>query len=349
MSSSTSSSEPQVLPQAEDAGEAPPAAAAARWPTLGEEFKAIAVAVLALLAVEAWARFRPMKWDQARIAAFPAEAARLSAQPAPRVILLGNSLTWNFYDTKLIHREMAAAGAEPVEFFNAGLHTSGLVEWQYVLKSRFIGKVRPPMVAVINLSPGAAQDGDASGIRLSWLAEEIGWADLPALALDLPPEQFGGVLHCKLLKTPISRTDLHFATIGHLSPNWWGGRTWVNGTLHRASRERREAQFDAAHPLPPPTYERFGRLLRMGRENGVPIVVVALPVSFHYDLDPQIERVVREHGMTFLDLRHDPALKIPVGHYHDEWHLKIEGVEIYSSFVARKFPELIHRLVRAKP
>ena len=341
MSSSTSKSEARGL-----AEETAPAVAAPRWPTVTEELKALAVVVLALLAVEAWARLRPPRWDRETIASFPAEARRLSAQPAPRVVLLGNSLTVNFYDTGLIHREMAAAGAEPVEFFNAGLHTSSLFEWHYVLRSQFVGKVRRPMVAVINLSPGAAQDGDASGIRLSWLAEETRWSDVPALALDLPPEQFGGYLHAKLLKTPISRNDLHFATLGHLSPNWWGGKTWVNGTLHRAARERWEAQFDATHPRPAPTYERLRRLLRLGRDNGIPIVVVALPVSFHYDLDPQIERTVRDAGMTFLDLRDDPGLRIPVEHYHDEWHLKSQGVEIYSRFVARRFPALIRGLVR---
>jgi hypothetical protein len=84
----------------------------------------------------------------------------------------------------------------------------------------------------------------------------------------------------------------------------------------------------------PHTYGRLERLIQLAGQKGVRVIFVAMPLRDAYTMDPLVQKIVEDGGMTFVDCREVAGLGRES--YIDEMHLKPEGAAVYSQFLARQ-------------
>lgn len=306
------------------------------------EVKALAVALLALLALEWHARdlaSRPI-WDRLLLRDLPANAKALDEKPGTSVVMLGNSLTRNGYDFDQLAREMPQYSSSPPNVLNMAMYGSSLVEWQYVFKNNFIETGYPPDIAIVNCSPGAVQDRSRHELRCDWLAIETKWSDAPSLLLHDFKDVglFGDYAVSKASSAFAQRWDLRTNFLSKYIAHYVEGTTWVNDQANLAAmaQERRDVASAEQHQ----TYNTLKRFLALAGSHQVRVIVVALPVKDRYTVDPELVRTVEAAGHRFWDLTYlSPELQ--GGFEPDGWHMNKIGQERFTRAMAKLLPDAV--------
>jgi hypothetical protein len=93
-------------------------------------------------------------------------------------------------------------------------------------------------------------------------------------------------------------------------------------------------------PAPAATHRMIGRLMRLARERGICAVVVAMPISDSYDLDPGLLKCIHDEGADLIDARRIDGLT-PDRFIADRWHMTQEGADIFADFVGKRLPAVV--------
>ena len=312
------------------------------------ELKVILVVVAVVGLFEAGARVRDHyspKGDESLLRGFARDARELKAEPGIRVILMGNSLTRGGYNLEVFQKELQAAGGGPISVRNCGMHGSMMVEWYYVFKQNFIG-ANAPDVLVVSLSPDGGEDGNPHAFRISWLSYEVGWRDVPELAatdlrsFDLSTQFMLARLSSAMAHQWNLRVDLVYTHI----PHFWEGMQTLNGRVNLAAINRAKSVRGA--PPPAPTYALLKRFMALIAANHTRLLVVAMPVREHYEIDPGLPRALEAGGMAFMDCRDIQGLT--PDKFADGWHLTDEGTTVFSKYMARHLPGRLNEIVGRK-
>ena len=292
----------------------------------------VAFVVLVVMAgVELFTRFKlfRMSKDFRRFTDYPALASTLD-RPVD-IAFIGNSATLRGVDpTRFAQALREASGIEA----RAGLFTadaSRINTWHYMLEHYFWRPRVGPRTFVITFYEDDLADGNR--IEIGRLAQFFtDWRDWPeVLGTDLTDfGQRAEFIVSSLWATQASRARIRERTLG-LIPGYGDYLTEANQALYRHRQ-------GAEPPRRKRTHAALERLLARAHDEGSRLIFVAYPTlaCAHgkcYDLDPETVGIVRQAGMTLIDLRHAPELGPE--RYADDVHLDDEGRARFSRMLGR--------------
>lgn len=291
------------------------------------ELKVVLVVLLVLAGSEVLIRFTEpwLSLDVKHIQQIPAISESLVAGKGERILFLGNSEVRAGIDPKIIEEELKNRGIAPVHIERVFPDATQLPEWDRAFKHYFVSKARLPEVLVLCFSDSALQDSNAvDPTRLGHYYSSAG--EMPEI-LGQDVREFE------------SRAEFVLASLSFSFANRMRVRTraldvLVPGYRDSAQRINHNNKRGSSQALAQNTYNRLSRFLSLAREQGVRVIVVAMPISNPYPLDPQIKSTVEVAGMSFLDCRNVDGLN--AGSFVDEIHLASSGMQVYSRFLGRE-------------
>jgi len=269
--------------------------------------------------------------DRTHIHAIPAIAEGLHGKPAPRVLVLGNSLTMWGVDMDRLQHELTAR--HPAEVHLGKVYPVGtdLVDFHYLPRRYFTDPGLAPDVVVVGFVAHHIDDRPAKRHRR--LGRHF-------TSLQAMPELFSHELLSFERRAENVLSHL-FASFGdqllwkeiilHCVPEMPAGSRDVDRKLERIADALAESRGEA------PTFHRLERYMELLRGHGVDAIFVAMPLPEVWDMDQKLPRTVRDAGMTFVDARSIEGLT--PAHYQDGYHLAADGAAIYSRFLAARIAE----------
>jgi hypothetical protein len=275
--------------------------------------------------------------DRGRLHSFAQQSRELSAQSGMRAAFVGNSLTVGGYgDFGPFLNSTRKAGYDNYHCQMLGLYGSTLAEWFYTFKHNYIDAGRPLDVLVVNLSPNSGEDPGPSYPRIAWLPEEGGLTNLPEITTWAfsRAEQRGEYLTASLLSPFAYRAELRCWIHAPIIYRYFEGWQRMNNAMKAI-----EKPATSNAPVPSPGYNMLRRLMRLGREHGTCVVFVAMPISYHYELDAELIRTIREEGMYLIDAREMDGLT--ADKFADGWHLSKAGAGIFAAHIGRQLPPIV--------
>jgi hypothetical protein len=292
------------------------------------ELKVVAVVLLVLAGSEILLRFTEpwLSLDVKHIQQIPAISESLVAGKGERILFLGNSEVRAGIDPNIIEEELRNQGIAPVHIERVFPDATQLPEWDRAFKHYFINKARLPEVLVLCFSDSALQDNNAvDPTRLGHYYSSAG--EMPEI---LGQEMRGFESRAEFVLASLSfsyanRMRVRTRAMDMVVPGYRDSAQRINRGMKRSHSQAAAAQN---------TYNRLSRFLSLAREQGVRVIVVAMPISSPYPLDPQIKSTVETAGMSFLDCRNVDG--ISAQSFVDEIHLASSGMRVYSRFLGRE-------------
>ncbi len=291
------------------------------------EVKVLAMVALVLAGCELVVRlFERRQVFDVRV---PALSQRLAEGEGQRVLVLGNSLVRDNVNADILAEEMRAQGVAPIHVERIYLMNTIINDWYYAFKHHFLETGRLPDVLVICFSNNHLED---ASIQRSLVARyHSSLRDIPHIFRE-DTRDFDGRVEFLLSAGSASfthRTTVERRVLDAVIPHYRESAMRVNRALTAAARQRR-GNYQ-------PTYRHLEQLIRLAKDHGVRVILVAVPVESHYPIDPQIKGVAETAGVTFIDAR--PATGLSKESYTDGMHMNSEAAAIYSRFLARQLAD----------
>lgn len=269
--------------------------------------------------------------DREHIHAIPEISRELHAQPKPRVLILGNSLTKRGVDMGCLQNRLSEVQGREVHL--AKVHPVGtdLVDFHYLTRVYFTDPGHAPDVIVVGFVAHHIDDRPAKRHRR--LGRHF-------TSFKTMPELFAHDLHTFEHQTENVLSHV-FASFG--DQLLWKERLLQYvpemraGTLDVDRKLERIADAEVAARGAGPTFHRLERYIELLRSHGIHGIFVAMPLPEVWDMDEKLPRTVREGGMTFVDARAVEGLT--PDSFADGYHLGEDGTLVYSRFLAERIAE----------
>lgn len=295
---------------------------------LGSTETRVVIALLALIALaDVGLRLTDsrLSGNLAHVEAIP-EIVAEAGQPEQRSLLvLGNSLTNNGVAPELMSERLSDLKVAKVT-----PDATDLWDWQCLLDHQVIERQNVQFdTVVIGFAWHLLSDQsrvDAS--RLGALYCEFGDLVQPRQVGLKNSGDIGEFMAAKLLRTYALRDTLrnHFFQVS--VPNYVeftqaGNAARAGHATTSAAKTGQEARH---------TYETFTALVERLKNEGTRVIIVAMPVQQHYELDAELLSLNVQGVLELLDLRKLPGIE-PT-HYLDGIHLNSTGQQILSRALA---------------
>jgi hypothetical protein len=256
--------------------------------------------------------------------------AELSTQLRPigpaQVLILGNSLSRQAFDRKVLERRWQLPDGTPTR--TAALHpdASGIIEWSQAFRRHVQLPGCRPQVVLIGTGRTHLLDptGDLEIDRLgAWLvppSERWRFAQNEGLTL----EQGLPFLLASQSQLFANRSRIQPLTFYNLVPGY-------EATVRTLSEKRNStlgAESLAPTTGPPPTLRHLQRLLDDVRAAGATPVIVALPVPEPYTLPPAVTQLLAQQKVRLIDF--GSTHSFPSAFFPDGYHLNEEGGRTFT-------------------
>jgi hypothetical protein len=225
---------------------------------------------------------------------------------------------------------MKAQGTGPISVERVHLRNTIVNDWYYVFKHHFIDAGRPPDALVLCFAAHYLRDISIQRPLVARYHSSL--RDVPRIFTDDVPD-FDGRVEFLLSAWSASfthRVDVERRMLDALIPHYREAALRVNRFLEDEALRKRPANYQ-------PTYRGLERLVRMAKDHGVRLILVALPVKSSYAIDPEIMRIVETEGIALIDSRSVDGLGEES--YVDEIHMNSDAAAIYSRFLARRLAD----------
>jgi hypothetical protein len=293
------------------------------------EAKVVALVLLVLLGCELVVRTREqyLSLDLKHIGQIPAISQSMTEGPGLRVLFIGNSMTRYGVDASTFEREMKAQGVGPLRVEKVFPDATGLPDWYYAFKHYFVDAGHLPDVLIVGFASKDLQDDYA--VEPTRLARYYSSSrDMPEIfsrdVLDFDSRvQF---LLSSVSSSFANRNRVRTRVLDALVP-------YYRDTAQQLNRDMKTGRSGNAATAPH-SYQRLERFIQLASQKGVRVIFVAMPLRDAYTLDPLVQKIVEDDGMTFVDCREVAGLGRES--YIDEMHLKPEGATVYTQFLARQ-------------
>jgi hypothetical protein len=267
--------------------------------------------------------------DVQHIRSIPARAERLAKADGLRILFLGNSLTREGVRLDVVQEQLGCR--PPAALERVFPDDTTILDWYYLFRNDFAGQ-KAPSVLVLSFAKG--QLTDATPIHAERIAGSFGgWSnarEMLGFDLDGLGDRVDYVL-ASTLRMFSEKERVRDRVLATATPDY-------RSTAQRLNDSERVARPGGAS-RPPETFSRLRRLLQLCRERKVHVIVVAMPVSRGYGVDPHLSEVLREERADFLDMRQAPGLAEV--DYADGYHLSPRGAEIYSAALGRRLRAVV--------
>lgn len=292
------------------------------------ELKVIGLVVIVLFVSEIALRLgeSSLSRDVKHIQQIPAISEKIAKADGTRILFLGNSQVRTNLDPAIISQELTAHGQGEIYIERVYPDATGLGEWYYTFRHYFVDNGNLPNLLVICFADIDLED--ERGLDPSLLAHYYSSAKEVPEIFHEDIRDFDG--RTEFLLSGISssfanRTRVRTRLLNSLIPGY-------QDTAQRLNREMKAAQKPLQKKKP--NYHRLQRLLVIARNNGVRLVIVAMPQANDYSLDPQVPQIIQSEGGIFIDCRQVEGLNR--SSFVDEMHLNSDGATIYSHYLARQ-------------
>ncbi len=304
------------------------------------DYRAILLALATLLAVEGAVRFLEpsLSADVRNIEQIPQELGELASAPGEHMLFLGNSLTREGVDMKVLRPELAARQVD-LQKLNFGFvypDSADILDWFYVYRHNVNEANRPDVLLLSFAKDGLADEvrPDAESVR-RLARHHTTLADTPyVFAHDLTRlSERGDFLVSKLFVSFAHRERVRTRALDEVIPNY-----------RETQRALSQTDTPATATIAPPpeyTYDRLERFLKLVDTEAVEVIFVAMPVREPYTLDPKLGPLIESSGARLLDLESVPRLT--PAHYRDGLHLTPDGAKVYSEVLGRKLAPLLSK------
>jgi hypothetical protein len=263
----------------------------------------------------------------------PALSKRLAEGEGQRILVLGNSLVRDNVNAEILEAELKAQGVGSLRLERIYLMNTIINDWYYAFKHHFIDTGRLPDVLVICFSNNHIQD---ASIQRSLVARYHSSArDIPQIFSE-DVRDFDGRVEFLLSGCSASfthRTSVERRFFDATIPHYREGAMHINRALTAAANKRR-GDFS-------PSYRRLTQLIQLAQNQGVRVILVAVPVESPYPIDPQVMSTVETAGITFIDSRVVEGLSKES--YVDGMHMNSGGAALYSRFLAHMLANHLKR------
>jgi hypothetical protein len=301
------------------------------------EWKVVLVALLAVAACELAMRSQAHQYlDEQHRLELPSIAAKLSEKPAPRVLMLGNSLTRAGVRLDSFERQLAAHGVQAGGLAKANPDDTAVSQWRAVYENYFASRDRGPDCVVVSFV--GEHLADQSGSRSRLTARFVGSMRQMVDVLRHDVDSFddgADLLAAYWLQSMAYQENAKHRVLSALIPHYQHERQRLN-QLRRsvAAAERARSGKRLAY-----TYHRLDRFIQSLKEHGCQGVFCRMPIPGTQLLDERLVERLNESSMIFVDLR--TLIENTRGHYPDSYHMDETAADIYSRAVA---DELARRL-----
>lgn len=254
-------------------------------------------------------------------------AARIAAPASggeTRVLFLGNSLTRFGVDPEEFARAAAEQGLAPLRIEKIMPDNTALADWYYAYRAFFAAEDRAPDLLVIGFQGGHLRDAASQHperLARFYCRPE----DFPELcARDLLTfESRAGFGAASLSALICNRDRIESRVLARLIPGYEEGIQELNRRVRGG-----ESTINTAAPA----YDRLRRLLDVAAEDGVRVVLAAMPVPQSYEIDPELPRLAAECGARLIDCRHVPGVSADM--FPDGLHMDAGAARLYSRYLA---------------
>ena len=301
------------------------------------ELKAIGVALMLLLAVEASIRwFEPnLSVDVNHIRDIPKIVAKVADAKGETLLFLGNSMTRRGVNVKVLTADLKARGVDTKNLTIELIYpdSSGILYWNYLYDYYFKDSKNLPDTLVVSFGKDHLADNTYDYEHVFRIAHQFTtWQDVPkAFQRDfISVSERGDFLLAKVFASFTHRERIRVRLLDELIPHY---RSTV-----RLFNDQANAGAAVSIPQQVFTYDDLQRFLSNIDASKTKVIFIAMPMRDAYHLDPQIDKVIRQNGATFLDLRSIKGLE--PSDFRDPFHLIPKGATIYSHALASKLAPL---------
>ena len=302
----------------------------------------VVVAMLGLLALSEGAmRLMESKlsMDVAHLKQIPQIAKNLSVHPADqtRILFIGNSLTRYGVDVETFQEEIHQYYDEPVNIAKVVPDNSKVADWSYAYRNFFHAARQPPKLLVIGFGNQHLEDAPSSHperlaqyyCTLNDLNELCRW-DLP----DIESRLEYAVASSSVLYA--NRDRVQRWGLDRLIPEYRGGVQTLNDLLQAASPQK------PSHA----TFQRLRMFIQEAQQDGVRVVLMALPIGIEYEFNPELLHLTHEMQVPIVDCRYVPGLTR--SHLFDGLHLDPDGARLITRHLAHELHGRVGKVAAAR-
>jgi hypothetical protein len=302
------------------------------------EVKAILMTLLFIALADVGLRRAELKLsiDVRHIRSFPVLARKLSAGPAPRIAFLGNSLTRYGLDEAAWTSAMAKLKSPVGSVAKLVPDDTTMPDWYYVALNSFIRPGYQPEALILGFSLNQLTDERIEASRLGAYFCDLG--NVPELfANDLnglaPKVDFLLGRVCRMYGV---RDEIQARVGDKFIPGYQESVRRLNALRRRKSPNNHQPTVPKAN-----SYELLDRALALWRARGIEVVLVAMPIPSHYEIDPKLILKAQSAGVRLIDAREVPTLTQE--DFPDGYHMGPRAAEIYTKFLAEKLAGTLRR------
>jgi len=307
--------------------------------SFNSEVKAILATLLILSACDLGLRRAELSLsiDVRHIRSLPEITRKLSHEPAPRVVFLGNSLTRHGVDPITWASVMKEFQAPAGSVAKLVPDDTTMPDWYYVALNSLIRPGCQPDVLLLGFSMGQLTDERIEASRLGAYFCDLGNVrelfanDLVGFA---PKVDFLLGRLCRLYGV---REEMQARFGDKFIPGYQEGVRHLNDIRRRELARNKERIAGGKGK----TYELLDRALALWRAQGIQVVLVAMPIPSGYEIDQAVLLKAQAAGARFIDARQLPALTR--ADFPDGYHMGPRAAQIYTRFVAEGLADTLRK------
>jgi hypothetical protein len=309
--------------------------------SFSSEVKAILMTLLILGLADAGLRLAEAKLsiDVRHIRSFPEITRKLSHEPAPRVVFLGNSLTRHGVDPDAWASAMKELHSPAGSVAKLVPDDTTMPDWYYVALNNLIRPGNQPELLIIGFSLDQLTDERIEASRLgAYFCDFENVRELFAKDLDgfAPKVDFLVGRVCRLYGV---RDEIQARVGDKFIPGYQEGVRQLNEIKRRES-----PKTDHIANGKPKSYELLDRALKLWRARGIEVVLVAMPIPSRYEIDPTVIQKAQATGARLIDARHLSTLTPE--DFPDGYHMGPRAAQIYTKFLAANLADALRENAR---
>lgn len=259
---------------------------------------------------------------------FPRQIADLSRFNGMRALAIGNSLLGDALDLKTFQSSVSQHElARPMTATKLVPDGSSIWDWYCIVNHGVRNGSSAPDMVILGFAWDQLADQTRLNITRSFngLCSFNSMVDIQLLSGQVGANEWLEMITVKLSKLYAQREAIRHRALGAFVPAYqeitqtMNGRAGVAETPNRATSGAR-------------SYKALESMLESLGNSGSRVLLVAMPVSGNYEIDPRLCDLAERKGHFVLDMR--KAVPATRRYFRDALHMNREGAQMFSQILA---------------
>ncbi|WP_013627266.1 hypothetical protein [Rubinisphaera brasiliensis] len=277
--------------------------------------------------------------DIAHLRSFPdiaSEVAAMNPEDGTRVLFLGNSLTRYGVDPQLYAEVCGNLFDSQVQAAKLNPDNTALADWFYAYRTHFSRADIHPDVVVVGFEGGHLRDAPSSHpARLAqYYTTYADWADLQRSEVN-GFEDSASFLLSRYSAAYGNRDRIQRRVLDSVIPDYREGMDELNASLVAQTKEQIVEETG-------PGYQRLLEFIAQAEQDGVQVILAAMPVPQAYEFDAGLLEVVDSTSAVLVDCRNVPGMTEDM--FFDGLHMDERGQKLYSQTLAERSAPVLRQV-----